>query len=69
MTVLVSISFTMHLVCLPLKSSMSLFRLSKPLFHFFLAEGIVLSRKNDLQKSKKVVSAKVVYSTVSPVRL
>lgn len=48
---------------------MSLFRLSKPLFHFFLAEGIVLSRKNDLQKSKKVVSAKVVYSTVSPVRL
>ena len=29
----------------------------------------MLSTKNDLQKSKKVVSAKVVYSTVSPVRL
>ena len=29
----------------------------------------MLSRKNDLQKSKKVVSAKVVYSTVSPARL
>ena len=29
----------------------------------------MLSRKNDLQKSKKVVSSKVVYSTVCPVRL
>ena len=29
----------------------------------------MLSRKNYLQKSEKVVSAKVVYSTVSPVRL
>ena len=29
----------------------------------------MLSRKNDLQKSEKVVSTRVVYSTVSPVRL
>ena len=29
----------------------------------------MLSRKNDLQKSKKLVSAKVMSCTVSPVRL